>query len=254
MTQAEDFTSEVCSTTMSGACFSVNWQLKLVMILGGAARHLAKPSGPWVAFPELRGGAVSILSTSTICISLLACTIGLAPQGRQVSGSASKLFAQLRAPETTDTAAQDLVRLGRRDPATRGYLAEHLPRLILAGPAAGPRPWANAVRIAGLLRISSAAPALSRWVGESSGGTITLTRVRDLQTSPAAWSLAEIGGPAVAALAQALRSSSVNTRFYAVLVLERVDSPSARTALRSHVPLESDSSLHREIVRYLSRN
>ena len=68
-----------------------------------------------------------------------------APQSPDVPGR----FQQLQAPGTTDRAAGQLLKLGKRSKAAREFLAAHLPGFVANGPVDPADPWLNAVHLVG---------------------------------------------------------------------------------------------------------
>jgi len=109
------------------------------------------------------------------------------------------------------------------------------------------------MKLAGAFRTSEAIPALVKWIGtpasESGEGTLA-ERVR-LEPFPAAKTLAQIGEPAVPALANALEKGNARERPVAFRALVLVGSPSAIRALRDHLNREPDQSLKLEIQKAL---
>jgi hypothetical protein len=163
------------------------------------------------------------------------------------------LFEQLRTEETTDQAAEQLLKLGSSNSDARGYLASRLPAVISAEPKDHPRSWVNEVRMAGAFRVTEAIPALAKWVGlvvGSPAGSTLAERVR-LDGFPAGKALAQIGEPAVPALAQILAKGNPRERWVAYRALTLISSNSARTALRDHLDREPDPNRKLEMEKAL---
>lgn len=159
------------------------------------------------------------------------------------------LFEQLRAPVTTDQAADQWSKLGKADPDARKYLATHLAALIehvdVHYGSVSYKPWENAVRLAGELKLAEVSPSLAKWLEISTGrGTIiginTSLRLEDNSPGKA---LSQIGDPAIPALEPVLSHGSRTERLRAIYVLRLMHSPKARKALQAHMSNEPDESL-----------
>lgn len=167
--------------------------------------------------------------------------------------SMPKLFRELQSEGTTNQALGEFLLLAPDDSAAKRYLALHLPALISEKSEDHPHVWLNAMKLAGAFRTSEAIPALVKWIGtpasESGEGTLA-ERVR-LEPFPAAKTLAQIGEPAVPALANALEEGNARERPVSFRALLLVGSPSAIRALRDHLNREPDQSLKLEIQKAL---
>ncbi|MGO9591681.1 MAG: HEAT repeat domain-containing protein [Candidatus Acidiferrales bacterium] len=165
---------------------------------------------------------------------LIAACIGLFVLQVLAQTQISALFRQLESRKTTDSAAAQLLQLGRSDPKARHYLAIHLPPLI----AGDHRPetdnefirrqWVNAVVLAGNLKLAEAVPTLANQIDVRS---TPLNRNTD---SPARWALCRIGDPAVPSVQRLLNDGNQEQRISALEVLEEMDSPKAMAALRDY--------------------
>jgi hypothetical protein len=173
--------------------------------------------------------------------------------------SPSELFQKLQSDQTTDSARDELLRLGKLDPEVREYLAIHLPSLIESGPGRGPcsgypcQEWKNAVELAGNLRIGEAAPALARWINWRSPGPAGLSLEARLVFYPAARALFEIGDPAIPSVRFALDHGGPDEHYRAVRVLCIIHTPEAKAALRDFLPRESDPNLQAMIKSCLGK-
>ncbi len=163
-------------------------------------------------------------------------------RGAQQSTDVQTLFRQLESRETTDSAAEKLLKLGKSDPRARQYLAGQLPVMIETGPD-NSQPWNNAVQLAGRLKIAEAAPALVRWIGKGGRGTVTLTDTVMLRNNPAAKALVEIGDASLPPVGSILQRGNLAERWDAALVLHNIDTRAAKDILRNHLERESDASL-----------
>jgi len=172
------------------------------------------------------------------------------PRPRQ-SIEVQTLFRQLESRETTDSAAEKLLKLCKADPKARQYLVEQLPAMIQRGPAES-QMWNNAAQLAGSLKIAEAVPALIKWIGKAARGSITLSETARLNNSPAAKSLLEIGDPSVPWLARVLQHGNLAERWDAALVLQNIGTSNARDTLRKHLERETDTSLQSFIKRSLA--
>ena len=133
------------------------------------------------------------MSTNTLVLSICLAAWASVSFGQEAA-TLDVLFQQLLSPTATDKAAQTLLKRGTSDPATRTYLSTHLPRVIEAGGNGAGRQWLNAVRLAGQLRISEAAPALSKWISFEMGET-SMAIFSRLDDNPAGKALSQIGDP-----------------------------------------------------------
>ncbi len=137
--------------------------------------------------------------------------------------------------------------MAKSDASVLDYLSANLPMLIEKR-AVGPV-WLNSVRLAGDLKIVSAVDALVAALGQNNkGGTLTFAEEFRLDTDPPGKALAEIGDPAVPAVARALESPRKDIRWRATLVLVNINSPLSRDALRSHLTVETDGALRTVIL------
>jgi hypothetical protein len=143
--------------------------------------------------------------------------------------------------------ADQLLELGKSDPAARAYLVAHLPAFIGAGPQAFA--WVDAVRLAGDLKIVEAAPALAKFIGIPIGPAYTLGESAHLKDSPAGLALVEIGDPAVPALDAVLEHRNVNDRWEAAYALNLIGSTEAEAVLTKDAPHERDETLRDFIAR-----
>jgi HEAT repeat protein len=160
---------------------------------------------------------------------------------------AHALLQQLQSAQTSDEAAEKLLKLGSSDSKAREYLAVHLPAIIEKEPLDPARPWTNAVRLAGDLKIAEAAPALAKWIGLNNGGTITLAQEARLETNAPGGALAQIGAAAIPSLIGVLNHGNLHERWNAAFALNLIGSTQAKAALRDHLNREPDSTL-REFV------
>ena len=167
----------------------------------------------------------------------------------------SGLFQRLQIDSSTDDAETQFLRNAKTDPETRTYLALHLPELINKGPKNNARPWTNAVKLAGELKISEAIPSLASWIGEGQveePAFITRGSYMRLQTLPAAKALAQIGNPAVPRVSKVLDEGSTHERYIAVYVLMQISSADAMNALAEHSQNETDPDIKDLIESVLS--
>ena len=168
----------------------------------------------------------------------------------------SGLFQRLQIDSSTDDAETQLLRNAKTDPETRTYLALHLPELINKGPKNNARPWVNAVKLAGELKIPEAVPSLIPWIGQGGDPSepipLTMSSYLRLEMFPAAKSLAQIGNPSVPAVTKVLDKGSRDEKYFAVYILMQIDSPDAMRALETHLQKESDPRIKDLIESVLS--
>jgi HEAT repeat protein len=187
--------------------------------------------------------AAALLSCSSLMMDL-----ALLAQG---SNQVQTLLQQLQSAQNTNEAADKLLKLANSDSKVREHLAVQLPAIIDKGPQEPAQPWTNAARLAGELKIAEAAPALAKWIGLNSGGTLTLGREARLETNAPGKSLAQIGAPAIPTLVGVLNHGNLYERWNAAYALNLIGSPQAKTALRDHLKRESDSTMRDFIEKAL---
>ena len=188
-------------------------------------------------------------------VLVLALTVLSMSQAPNDDPQTAILFKRLETPETTDQATEQLLKLAANSSEMKKYLATHLPSIIDKGPtdAGGKaeRPWINATRIAGQLKLVEAIPSLVKWFSFETGGTITLGQAARLEYHPAAKALSQIGDPAVPSLERILSNANLDYRKIAVLALTLIGSNKGYSVLRAHVPHESDPGLRDMIQKTL---
>lgn len=151
------------------------------------------------------------------------------------------LFRQLQSQATTDSARDQLLQLGRSDPKARSYLATHLPPEIARDYRPQPNSdfgeqwpkireqWANAIWLAGELKLVEAIPVLARQIDVRFTPELNLD-----ENSPAGTALCRIGDPAVPSVRRILDDGDGDQRRDALDVLEGMDSPKSMAALRDY--------------------
>jgi hypothetical protein len=171
---------------------------------------------------------------------------------QQAEEPVAAVFQRLESPSPADIhpTAEQLLNRGRSDPKVREYIAAHLPPLIEKGPAEKDRPgqWIELVRLAGGLKIAEAAPVLTMWLSIDNIGEITTAGFMRLENNPAGAALVQIGDPAIPAVARVFDRGTLRERRYAVYILNQINSPNARGALRERLSREPDKEL-REFIR-----
>lgn len=171
--------------------------------------------------------------------------------GAPKAGQLERLVQELQARETTDRAAEQLLKLAQSDGSARKFLVTRLPKLIGMdwGPEA--RVWRNIVGLAGGLRIVEAIPTLAKRIDFVDRPT-SFGLAAALEDKPAAKALAQIGDPAVPALVELLKRGELMERWEASYVLEKIGSPTAQRAIRDHVKREVDPRLRSRIEEDLA--
>ena len=171
---------------------------------------------------------------------------------QQAEEPVATVFQRLQSQSSTgiNEATEQLLKRGRSDSKVREYIARHLPPMIEKGPADKdhPGPWIELVRLAGGLKIAEAAPALTKWLTIDNIGEITTGGFIRLENNPAGKALAEIGDPAVPAVARVFDQGTLRERRYAVYVLSLINSSSATSALQEQLHREPDKAL-RDYIR-----
>ena len=192
----------------------------------------------------MRSLFVSILALATI-----AGTVHNASS--QEPDRAKELFVHLQDEKDSDAAAIQLLKDARENEEIRTYLAANLPTLIRT--SAHGKAWINSIRLSGELKIDKAAPVLASLLARSDTfggdgvGDITFYRLATLQNDSPGKALAQIGDPAVPAIASVFDNGDRTARLRAVYVLRTIDSPSSTEALRRQLSVEKDPGLQRLI-------
>jgi HEAT repeat protein len=169
------------------------------------------------------------------------------------------LYAQLNEPSTTNSAAQQIHDLALKDATAQDFMAQHLPAMISANARGDWQSingmWLNAVRLAGQLKLVTAIPALIESLSgrnlipvcaydRSSCGVSTFSLAARLETDIVARALADIGDPALPAVANVLAKGETRTlRLRATWILINIDSPAARQVMRERLPAETDPGI-----------
>lgn len=193
------------------------------------------------------------LRFSTATVALIGASIFWAPSTK--AQSSQDLVRQLESPATTNAATRRLLKIADSDHQVRLQLETALPTIIEPGPKSNSRQvWRNAVRLAGELKISQAAPALTKWIGLTRGAWETMGSEENLYLSETGRQLVQIGEPAVPALREGLRNSDTSVRFRVINALFLIDSPDAKDALRGHLAQESDPQLADYLKKRLAEN
>lgn len=157
----------------------------------------------------------------------------------------ASVFQELKTAETTDRAKETLLKGGAEDARVREYLKNNLPPMIEVGYRNVYPQWANAVRLAGELKITEAAPALAKWVGLDNVGETSMGQFQRLDNNPAAKALSQIGDPAIPSLVGVLDHGTVRERKSAYMALNLIGSPSAKTVVRGRYTQETDPGLRK---------
>ena len=174
------------------------------------------------------------------------------------------LFAQFNRPSTTDSAAQQIRDLATKDARVRVYMAQKLPAIISANAKGDWQSvtgtWMNAVRLAGQLKLEGAIPALAESLsrGPIRGGydkhneiTRTFAQNSNLEFDIVGRALADIGDAAVPAVANVLANGDTMVRLRAAWILENINSPAARQAMRDRIQVESDPTVKNLLQSFL---
>lgn len=193
----------------------------------------------------------SFFYTSVILTSVFVCFCFIVKAQEQ--DSIPSLYKMLESETTTDSAAAALSKMGPENTAARQYLSSRLSGLIQQDPKMAPHVWLNSVHLAGQFRIAETIPSLVKWISLFVGTTqgATLTTQENLKPFPAGKALAQIGDPAVPALAGVLNKGETRERFVACRALRIIGSSQASDALRSHLKQESDPGLREYIQKVI---
>ena len=120
--------------------------------------------------------------------------------------------------------------------------------------------WANAVRLAGQLKIVAAIPALVQALSKpavaggydsTATGGYTFTIGAKLVYDVVGRALADIGDPSVPALAKILANGDPDARKRVFWILVNIDSPAAKQAMQDRLPNETDPAIKGAIEHHL---
>jgi HEAT repeat protein len=157
------------------------------------------------------------------------------------------LVDELAQPTTTERAADQILRIARKDRAAREYVVHKLPAMI-------DKPeddvWLNVLHLTGQLKATEAIPSLVRAMSRRpfpAEPYITSGGIMRLDHDIVAKTLSQIGDPAIPSVVDFLKSADKGTRGRAVLILSNIGSPAARKALQDRLPHESDPELKKLI-------
>jgi HEAT repeat protein len=176
----------------------------------------------------------------------------------QNSSNPAALYAKLIQPSTTDAAAPQLLDLAKHDPAARELLSVRLRGLI--ADRQSDEVWANAVRLSGQLKLSSALPSLKQALSrapvrggyDATGPALyTFSRGARLDFDIVGRALADIGDPSVPFVVDIFSTGDSNARKRAAWILINIDSQAAQKALSDHLPIENDLGIKRLIQNKL---
>ena len=175
---------------------------------------------------------------------VLMCGLLSLPTMAQKKPDIRELFAQLSNADTTNHAAQVILRVASKNPAAREYIMGRLPDLIDLPNL--DQVWRNAVRLAGELKASNAVQPLMQVLPRSPfrPSIILFGEMLSLNSDPVGKALFEIGDPAVPALANLLEpSGDAMDRWRAARILWNIDSPASRKVLRDDLQHETDPAI-----------
>jgi len=162
----------------------------------------------------------------------------------QVSPSKEALYAELRQPTSTDKAAEQLLRLAKRDNAVREYLDGKLPEMIES--PTQDEVWVNAVRLAGELNAPNTLSSLIKVLPHSRYGSTVIVGFADsygLANDPVGKALYRFGDSAVPELSRLLGQGKRETRVRVARILWNIDSPAARKALKAALENDTDPAI-----------
>jgi hypothetical protein len=153
----------------------------------------------------------------------------------QAKSEMKALLAELQVAETSDQATLQISQIAGHDADARLIVAKNVPSIIQGHRG---RVQLNAARLAGILKIRDAIPALVGMLKDplTKGGVVTFYDSSTLADDAAGRALASIGQPAILAVTPLMTNSDRAMRYRAVLVLGNMGLPAADLALRSHLP------------------
>jgi hypothetical protein len=207
----------------------------------------------WQSLPKLLASTEERMRAPKLLMTVVLTVAPIGAADQHSTESAALAFEQLQSQSSAKIkqASERLVRLGKSDPKAREYVALHLPPLIEKGPQDYLGRWTTFVRLAGELKIAEAAPALVKWLTIDNIGEISTAGFMRLENNPAGAALVQIGEPAIPAVVTVFDHGTLRERRYAVYVLNQINSPSAKRALREQLNRESDENLKEFIQKSL---
>ncbi len=167
------------------------------------------------------------------------------------------LYDQLLQSEETNSAAPQIFQIAKNDAAARDYLAGRLPSLISSNRSERDPVWANAVRLAGQLKIATAVPALAQALSRpavpggydsTATGASTFTITANLVYDVVGRALADIGDPSIPVLTTILSNGDFAARRRVAWILVNINSPIARQAMNDRLQIETDPAI-RQILK-----
>jgi HEAT repeat protein len=176
----------------------------------------------------------------------LLCPTGTAQTAKDIR----TLVAELDRLNSTDRAAAQIARLASRDSAAREYVIRRLPEMIDRQETN--KVWMNSVVLAGQLKDEEAVSSLQHAMARGKFGTKPYTDFatqEHLDDDIVGRALSEIGDPAIPAVRALLENGDYETRVRAVLILEKIGSPTARRMLQDWIPREPDPKL-KDMIQY----
>jgi HEAT repeat protein len=181
----------------------------------------------------------------TVALTLVAVSVGAFAQTPNIS----TLYGQLLQSSETNSAARQIAQIAKNDAAARSYLASRVPSVINGDRSENDPVWANAVRLAGQLKIAEAVPALVQALSKpavaggydsTATGVATSTTITKLVYDIVGRALADIGDASIPALARILANGDFDARRRVFWILVNIESPAANQALRDHLPNETN--------------
>lgn len=160
----------------------------------------------------------------------------------QAKSEMKALIAELQVDETSDQATSQISQVAVHDADARRIVASNVPSIVQGHRG---RVQLNAARLAGVLKITEAIPALVDMLKDpmTRGGVVTFYDSITLGDDAAGRALATIGQPAIPAVTPLITNPDLATRYRAVLVLGNMNLPEADVVLRDHLPREDDNGI-----------
>ncbi len=158
------------------------------------------------------------------------------------------LVSELSDPKSSDKAVPKIERLVNSEPQLRNALANGIRPIIYTGQSHS-RPWKNAMRLAGDLKMVDLAQDIVNFVDR--GGTDFFGIDSVFEEEPAGAALAKIGDPAIPALVQVAENGSRPQRQVAPTVIAWIRTPKAHQALESLLSETKDPQVKERIETLL---
>jgi hypothetical protein len=196
--------------------------------------------------------SLRLILTIVCPVILVVCFAIFGPRiTRADNASARKLRAlvsELSDPKSSDKAVPKIERLVNSEPQLRSALANGIRPIIHTGDSTS-RPWKNAMRLAGDLKMVDLAQDIANVVDRRGSPFFGIQSI--FEEEPAGAALVKMGDPAIPALVQVAENGSRPQRFAAPLFIVWIRTPKAHQALESLLSETEDPEVKKRIETLL---